>query len=79
MFLGLIFAGLVLLPITIYLVGQSVFGAYDGIGFGDFYGTLGAKVRDGDPVAWFLILSPNLGWFCVRLSVLAWRASASID
>ncbi len=66
------------MPIAIYLVGQDVFGAYGGAGYGDFFGTLSEKVRNGDIVAWFLILSPYLGWQCVRLSVFAWRTSANI-
>jgi len=74
-FIGLLFVGFVLLPITIYLVGQDVFGAYAGAGYGDFFGKLSEKVRNGDAVAWFLILSPYLGWQCVRLSVFAWRVS----
>ena len=75
LFVGLLFVGFVLLPVAIYLVGQDVFGAYGGAGYGDFFGTLSEKVRNGDSVAWFLILSPYLGWLCVRLAALAWRAS----
>jgi len=63
------------MPVVIYLVGQAVFGAYGGNGYGDFFGTLSEKVRHGDRVAWFLILSPYLGWQCVRMSAFAWRAS----
>ena len=75
LFTGLLFAGLVIMPILIYFVGQSVFGTYGGIGYGDFFGTLADKVRSGDIVAWFLILSPYLGWQCLRLMVFAWRIS----
>lgn len=75
LFVGLLFVGFVLMPIVIYLVGQDVFGAYGGAGYGDFFGTLSEKVRRGNSVAWFLILSPYLGWQCVRMSVFAWRAS----
>ena len=73
LFIGLLFVGLVLLPVAIYLVGQSVFGAYGGIGYGEFFGTLSAKVRNGDVVAWFLVLSPYLSWLCLRVTVLAWK------
>lgn len=73
LFTGLLFLGLVILPILIYFVGQSVFGTYGGVGYTDFFGTLGAKVRSGDIVAWFMILSPYLGWQCLRLMVFAWR------
>jgi hypothetical protein len=75
LFVGLLFVGFVLMPVVIYLVGQDVFGAYGGNGYGDFFGTLSEKVRHGDSVAWFLILSPYLGWQCVRMSAFAWRAS----
>jgi hypothetical protein len=73
LFTGLLFVGLVILPVLIYSVGQSVFGAYGGVGYTDFFGTLGGKIRQGDIVAWFLILSPYLGWQCLRLTMLAWR------
>jgi hypothetical protein len=75
LFVGLLFVGFVLLPAAIYLVGQDVFGTYGGVGYGDFFGTLSEKVRNGDSVAWFLILSPYLGWQCVRLTAVGWRAS----
>lgn len=75
LFTGLLFLGLVIMPILIYFVGQSVFGTYVGLGYGDFFGTLAGKVRSGDIVAWFLILSPYLGWQCLRLMVFAWRVS----
>jgi hypothetical protein len=70
---GLLFVGLVLMPIAIFWVGQSLFGAYGGQGYGDFFGTLSEKIRRGDGVAWFLVLSPYLVWQSLRLTVLAWR------
>jgi len=73
----LLFLGLVVMPLIIYNVGQAVFGTYGGLGYSDFFGTLSAKVRTGDAVAWFLILSPYLGWQCLRLMILAWRHSGS--
>lgn len=73
--LGLFFFGLVLMPIAIYWIGQSLFGAYAGQGYSDFFGTLSGKIRTGDAVAWFLILSPYLAWQCLRLTALAWRIS----
>lgn len=71
---GFLFLGLVIMPIVIYFVGQSVFGTYGGVGYVDFFGTLSGKVRSGDLVAWFLILSPYLGWQCLRLMSFAWRS-----
>jgi len=73
LFAGLLFIGLVVVPIIIYKVGQSVFGSYGGDGFAEFFATLSGKVRGGDAVAWFLILSPYLGWQCLRLMTLFWR------
>ena len=73
LFTGLLFLGIIILPIMIYSVGQSVFGTYGGVGYADFFGTLGGKIRQGDVVAWFLILSPYLGWQCLRIMVVAWR------
>ena len=73
LFVGLLFLGLVLMPLVIYFVGQKVFGAYAGAGYGDFFGTLSSKLRAFDRVAWFLVLSPYLAWQCLRLTALAWR------
>jgi len=72
---GFLFLGLVVMPIAIFAVGQSFFGTYGGVGYADFFATLSAKVRNGDLVAWFLILSPYLSWQCLRLMVFAWRIS----
>lgn len=74
---GFLFLGLVIVPLLIYPVGQSVFGDYGGAGFGDFFGRLGSKIRQGDLSAWFLVLAPYLGWQCLRLMVLGWRAAGS--
>ncbi|MDJ0794012.1 MAG: hypothetical protein QNI98_07185 [Woeseiaceae bacterium] len=70
----LLFFGLVLLPIAIWFVGKAVFGAYGGAGYMDFFGTLSGKIRSGDFVAWFLVLSPYLVWQIIRLTALGWRA-----
>jgi hypothetical protein len=70
---GFLFLGLLILPIVIYFVGQSVFGEYAGHGYGDFFGTLSEKVRNGNHVAWFLILSPYIGWQVLRLSLYSWK------
>lgn len=72
---GLLFFGLVLMPIAIYTVGEAIFGAYGGHGYGDFFGTLGAKLRSGDGVAWFLVGSPYLAWQCLRLMAFGWRST----
>ncbi len=76
LFIGWLFFGLVLLPIGIWFVGKAVFGAYGGAGYVDFFGTLSGKIRSGDAVAWFLVLSPWLVWQILRLMVFGWRAAA---
>ncbi len=70
---GLLFLGLVLMPIAIYAVGQGVFGDYGGAGYGQFFGSISEKIRAFDGVAWFLVLAPYLGWQCLRLTGFAWR------
>lgn len=73
LFLGLLFLGLVLLPVAIFFVGQQVFGDYGGAGFAGFFNTLGGNLRQGNWVAWFLVLAPYLAWQTVRLTRLLWR------
>lgn len=78
LFLGLLFLGLVLLPVAIYVVGGKVFGDYGGDGFGGFFGALSGRIRDGEPVTWFLVLSPYLAWQFLRLTMLAWRLAGRL-
>lgn len=73
--LSLLLAGLVLLPLAIYLTGQSVFGEYGGAGFADFYGRISGELREGRPVVWFLVLSPYLILTLLRLTVWAFQKS----
>ncbi len=77
LFVGLLFVGIVIMPIAIYFVGAAIFGDYGGEGFGDFFGTLGVKIRSGDRVAWFLVLSPYLALFVLRLMVWGWLRTAA--
>lgn len=74
--MGLLFLGFVVMPVAIFLVGEQFFGAYGGQGFGHFFGVISGKLRAGDTVAWFLILSPYLAWQISRLTVFGWRASS---
>lgn len=73
LFLGLLFVGIVLLPVAIYLVGQPVFGEYGGHGFADFFASLHYELRAGQKVTWYLVLSPYLCWQLLRLTVYAFR------
>ena len=68
---GFLLLGLVLLPVAIYLVGQAIFGDYGG--FSHFSSELSSRIRAGDGAAWFLVLSPYLGWQTLRLIGLGWR------
>ncbi len=73
--LGFVFVGLVLLPLAIYFVGQAIFGDYGGDGYGHFFSELSGRIRAGDAAAWFLVLSPYLGWQSLRLIALGWRTA----
>ena len=76
LFFGLLFVGIVLVPIAIYYVGGAVFGEYGGSGYSEFFGTLSEKIRGGDRVSWFLVLSPYLGLQSVRLMIWGWQKTA---
>ena len=75
LFVGLLFIGFVIVPIAIYWVGPQVLGEFGGVSYSDFFNTLSARVRNGDGVAWFFILSPYLAVQALRL---AWLASRSV-
>ena len=70
---GLDFAISLATAIAIFFVGSQVFGDYGSGGFSGFFSTVSGKIRSGDWVAWFLVLSPYLGWQTIRLTALAWR------
>ena len=74
--LVLLFIGLVVMPIATFVVGEQFFGAYGGHGYGDFFGTISSKIRAGDLVTWFLILSPYLAWQTVRLTAFGWKIAS---
>lgn len=66
--------GLFFLPAAIYLVGELIFGAFGGGGFGDFYGSVQAAIWAFDPVVWFLVLSPYLVVQSLRVTFRLYRA-----
>lgn len=70
---GLLLVGLVLLPLSIYVVGTLVFGEYGGGGLGDFYAELIGQFFSGNLVVWFLLLSPWLLWQLGRLTIYGFR------
>jgi len=73
--LGLLFLGFVIMPIAIYWIGPRVLGEFGGYGYSDFFGGLSARIRGGDLVAWFFVLSPYLAWQILRMTLFAFRAS----
>ncbi len=72
----LVFIGLALVPLAVYLVGEAVFGDYGGGGFGAFYRNLHAQFRDGSPAVWLLLLSPYVLWQLVRATAWGVRRTA---
>ena len=78
LFVAMLFVGLVLMPIVIWIVGNAVFGDYGGAGYGDFFSILSGRIRSGDLVAWFLVLSPWFAVQIVRIAVFAWRKAGKL-
>lgn len=76
-FVGLLLAGLLLLPVAIFLVGDIVFGDYEGDGYGQFFEAILVRLAGGDRFAWFLILSPYLVVQLFRVLGFAWRLTRS--
>jgi hypothetical protein len=72
----LILAGVLLLPIAIFLVGSAVFGPYAGSGFGEFYRDIHADLMDGQAVVIFLLVAPYLVWQLLRFTFRAFRHGA---
>lgn len=70
---GLLFVGIVLVPVAIFWTGEAIFGPYGGHGYSEFFGAISEKIRSGDAVAWFLVLAPYLIWQCLRLAGFGWR------
>ena len=68
--------GVLLLPLSIYFVGAEIFGEYAGHGFGDFYRDLHGKLRAGNPVVTFLMISPYLVWQLMRTTFFIFRRMA---
>lgn len=78
LFVILLFIGFVLMPIAIWFVGQNFFGDYGGVGYTEFFGRLSARIRSGDTVGWFLVLSPYLGIQTLRLMIWGWRQTGKL-
>lgn len=67
--LGLALLGGLVLPITAYMAGKRVIGAYEGrLGLRDYLGSIYGGAADGDLLAWWLLLTPVLiavAWYLV--------------
>ena len=79
LFLYLFLAGILFLPIAIYLVGNLLFGEYGGTGFSAFYGSLHSSLRAGELTVWFLVLSPYLILQLIRGTVHILRQVSRIE
>ena len=79
MFVILAAAGIALLPLAVFYVGNEVFGAYGGDGFGHFVESILARLGRGDRFAWLLVLSPYLVLQLFRLLGMAWRLTGPAE
>lgn len=52
--------GLLLLPLLVFAVGQTVFGAFAGGSLWTFFANIHGMLRAGNVFVWFLVLSPYL-------------------
>ncbi len=73
---GFRFLGFVIMPIAIYWIGPRVLGEFGGHGYSDFFGGISARIRGGDLVAWFFVLSPYLVWQILRMTLFAFRTAS---
>jgi hypothetical protein len=75
--LGLVLAGLLLLPIAVYFVGQLVFGPYEGEGYAGFFTAVTDRLGGGEASAWFLVLSPLILVSILRSAWWGWQRTAT--
>lgn len=76
LFVALLLFGVAGLPLLIYVVGQAVFGSYEGNGMAGFFDEHIQRLAHGDPATWFLAVSPYLGISILRLMFSGWRRVA---
>ena len=77
LFVALAIVGITVLPIAVFYVGDLVFGAYGGDGFGDFFESLAGKLARADRFAWLLVLSPYIIMQTLRIMAMGWRLAGS--
>ncbi len=73
LFLVLFLVGIAILPLSVYLVGFTMFGEYGGTGFSAFFADLHAELRAGDLAIWFLVLAPYFVWQLFRITLRIYR------
>ncbi len=77
--LGLIGAGLLLLPFAVYWVGQQIIGEYESeTGLWGLLTSIWSDFFALQLGAWLLVLSPYLTIQLVRLALMARRLSGSV-
>ncbi|MEM7279421.1 MAG: hypothetical protein AAF385_15010 [Pseudomonadota bacterium] len=71
--------GLLLLPVAIYLVGNTLFAeGYGGGNFGDFARDFARDLLSGSLPMWFLVLSPLITISLFRLAIWGVRKSPTV-
>ena len=70
---SLLLCGLLVLPLAIYFIGYSVFGAYADGNLFAFLAALYSRVLSADLSAWFLVFMPYLLWQSLRLALAGAR------
>jgi hypothetical protein len=71
-------AGLVVLPICVYVAGKVMLGGYDGASFLRFFGRLYLSLFHGSLASWVMVLGPyGLLWIWRGLA-LWWRRSPDL-
>jgi len=73
LFVSMALAGIVLVPLAVFFVGELVFGEYGGDSFGHFFESLLDKLANADRFAWLLVLAPYLVLQLLRGMRIAWR------
>lgn len=71
----LLFVGLLVLPLCVYIVGQSFIGEYSpDAGASGLLMAIWSDLAGLAPAAWLLVLSPWLVIQATRLGIRMWRA-----
>lgn len=72
-------AGLLLLPLAIFWVGQFVVGDYEGDGVGGLIGSIWSGLGRGDITAWILVASPYLAIQLIRAAYRLLRRRGGVE